>query len=117
MHQAQIHRKLGISGVYTQVSSWRYHGDLDSEGSQVDLVIDRKDGIIHLCEAKFSSKEFLLSKDYTARLRKRRAIFEYATKTKKAVVSTLLTTYPAIENGYYLEEIHTEVNTEDFFVE
>lgn len=117
LHQAQIHRKLGISGVYTQVSSWRYHGDLDSEGSQVDLVIDRKDGIIHLCEAKFSLKEFLLSKDYTATLRKRRAIFEYATKTKKAVVSTLLTTYPAIENGYYLEEIHTEVNTEDFFVE
>jgi len=117
LHQEQIHKKLGISGVYTQVSSWRYSGDLESEGTQVDLVIDRKDGIIHLCESKFSSKEFLLSKDDTAKLRKRRAIFEYATKTKKAVVSTLLTTYPAIENGYYLEEIHTEVNTEDFFVE
>ncbi len=117
LHQEQIHKKLGISGVYTQVSSWRYSGDLELEGTQVDLVIDRKDGIIHLCEAKFSSKEFLLNKDYTAKLRKRRTIFEYATKTKKAVVSTLLTTYPAIENGYYLEEIHTEVNTDDFFEE
>jgi uncharacterized protein len=117
LHQEQIHKKLGISGVYTEVSSWRYRGDLETEGTQIDLVIDRKDGIIHLCEAKFSSKDFLMSKEYTAKLRKRRAIFEYATKTKKAIVSTLLTVYPAIENGYYLEEIHSEINAEDLFVE
>jgi uncharacterized protein len=115
LHLDQIHKKLGISGVYTQTSSWRYKGDLDMEGSQVDLVIDRKDGIIHLCEAKFSSKDYLLTKDYTAKLRKRRAIFEYATKTKKSVVSSLITTYPAIKNAYYLEEIHSEIEMGDLF--
>ena len=79
------------------------------------LVIDRKDRIIHLCEAKFSSKEYLPTKDYTAKLRKRRAIFEYATKTKKSVVSSLITAYPAIKNAYYLEEIHSEIEMEDLF--
>ena len=115
LHLNQIHKKLSISGVYTQTSAWYYVGDLDMEGSQVDLLIDRKDGIIHLCEAKFTSKEFLLTKDYTAKLRRRRAIFEYATKTKKSVVSTLITTYPAIKNAYYLEEIHSEIEMVDLF--
>jgi hypothetical protein len=117
LHLDQIHKKLGISGVYTEISSWRFKGDDNFEGAQVDLLIDRKDGIIHLCEAKFSSKEFLLTKDYNAKLRKRRTVFEYSTKTKKSVVTTLITSYSTIKNAYYLEEIHSEINMDDLFQE
>ena len=117
LHLSQIHHKLGISGVYTEISSWGFRGDDNFEGTQIDLLIDRKDGIVHLCEAKFSSKEFLLTKDYTAKLRRRRAIFEYVTKTKKAVISTLISSYPAVRNAYYLEEIHSEINMDDLFRE
>ncbi|MBK8636483.1 MAG: AAA family ATPase [Saprospiraceae bacterium] len=117
LHMPQIHHKLGIQGVYTEISSWRFSGNDEIPGAQVDLIIDRKDGIIHLCEAKFSNNEFVISKDYNTKLRQKRASFQHVTKTKKQVVTTLMTTYPAMRNKYYLEEIHTEVTIDDLFVD
>ena len=84
-------------------------------GIQIDLIIDRNDGIINLCEAKFTNKEFVLTKEYTANLRRKRTVFQEITKTKKMVTTTLLTTYPAIQNAYYNEEIHTEVSLDKLF--
>jgi uncharacterized protein len=115
-HLPQIHRSLGIEGVSTKVSSWNAEGNAEMLGAQIDLVIDRKDGIINLCEAKFSNTEFVLTKEYNAKLRQKRAVFEYFTKTKKSVVTTLLSTYPAIKNEYYSEEIHSEIELEALFV-
>jgi uncharacterized protein len=107
---------LGIEGVTTKVSSWKADGNAEMLGAQIDLVIDRKDGIINLCEAKFSNQKFVLTKEYTTKLRQKRAIFEYFTNTKKSVVTSLLTTYPAIKNQYYSEEIHSEIQMDDLFV-
>ena len=115
LHMPQIHQELGIQGVYTEVSSWRFLGDDGWSGAQVDLIIDRKDGIIHLCEAKFSNNDFVITKDYNTKLRQKRASFKYITKTKKQVVTTLISTYPAVLNEYYLEEIHTEVQMDALF--
>jgi predicted AAA+ superfamily ATPase len=114
-HQENIHASLGISGVYTKVNSWRFAGNDEIAGVQVDLVIERNDGIIHLCEAKFTNSEYTLAKEYTGKLRQKRAAFEYITKTKKSVVTTLLTTYPANRNSYYNEEIHSEVSMDALF--
>lgn len=115
LHTPQILWKLGLSGTITQVASWHHKGDDEMPGAQIDLLIDRKDGFINLCEAKFSNKEFVITKDYAAQLRRKRLVFEHVTKTKKSAVTTLLTTYPAIQNKYYLEEIHSEVSMEDLF--
>jgi uncharacterized protein len=114
-HLKSIHESLGIGGIYTQVSSFYFKGDDTLPGTQIDLIIDRNDGIINLCEAKFTNAEFVLSKDYTANLRRKRMVFQEVTKTKKAVTTTLLTTYPALQNAYYNEEIHSEVSFEAFF--
>lgn len=108
LHVNQICKHLGFQGVHTQINAWYFNGDKNMPGAQVDLVIDRKDGIIHLFEAKFSDKEFLITKDYATKLRKKRIAFEYATHSKKLIVTSLLTTYPAIKNNYYLEEIFSE---------
>jgi uncharacterized protein len=113
IHQQAIQKALGISGVFTKVSSFYFKGNDTLPGSQIDLVLERNDGIIQLCEVKFTNKEFIVDKNYIAKLRQRRLIFETVTKTKKAVVSTLFTTYPAIRNEYYLEEIHSEVCLEE----
>jgi uncharacterized protein len=115
IHTNQIHKALGISGVHTQTCSWRFSGNDEMSGAQVDLLIDRKDGVIHLFEAKFTNKDFILTKDYNAKLRQKRAAFQYATKTKKMVVTSLLTTYPAVKNAYYLEEIFSEVDMDSLF--
>ena len=116
LHIGQILTKMGLSGTFTEVSSWKYKGDDEIPGAQIDLLIDRKDGLVNLCEAKFTQKEYIITKDDIVNLRRKRSVFEYATKTKKLVVTTLITTYPAIRNKHFLEEIHSEVTMEDLFI-
>ena len=65
--------------------------------------------------AKFTTAEFALSKEYTANLRRKRMVFEQVTKTKKLVTTTLLTSYPALQNACYNEEIHSEVSLDKLF--
>jgi AAA+ ATPase superfamily predicted ATPase len=115
LHTKQILKKLGISGTLTHISSWYFKGSDELPGAQVDLVIDRKDGVIHLCEVKFSSREFVLTKEYAGRLRQKSSVFESATQTKKTVLQTLISTWPAIQNVHYLENIQSEVCMDDLF--
>ena len=114
-HADQIKSALGIRGVYTKHSSWKFKGDNALPGAQVDMIIDRADQIIHLCEAKFTKENYALTNEYAARLRLRKTIFRQATQTKKAVFTTLLSTYPALQNKYYLEEIDSEVTMDKLF--
>ena len=116
MHVAQIKTALGISGVFTKHSAWKFKGNDTLPGAQIDMIIDRNDQIIHLCEAKFTKDNFAIDKDYAAQLRLRKAIFKQATHTKKATYTTLLTTYPALQNKYYLEEIVHEVTIDKLFI-
>jgi hypothetical protein len=115
MHINQIKSALGISGVYTKHGSWKFKGDDTLPGAQVDMIIDRADQIIHLCEAKFTKENYALAKDTAAHLRLRKSIFKQASQTKKAIFTTLLTTYPALQNRYYFEEIDSEITMEALF--
>ena len=114
-HLRAIHTTLGIGGVYTKVSSFYFKGNDELPGAQIDIVIERNDGIIHLCEAKFTNTEFVLNKEINQALRRKRLVFQEMTKTKKMVVTTLFSSYPAIQNQYYNEEIHSEVSLESLF--
>jgi hypothetical protein len=114
-HLKPIHETLGISGIFTQVSSFYFKGDETLPSTQIDLIIDRNDGIINLCEAKFTNTEFILSKDYTANLRRKRAVFQQVTKTRKSVTTVLLTTYPALQNAHYSEEVYAEISLDSLF--
>ena len=115
LHIKQILKKLGLNGTYTEISSWKYRGDNEISGAQIDLLIDRKDEVVNLCEVKFTKNDYILTKKDNANLRMKQTVFKHVTKTKKAIVNTLITTYPAIQNKYYLEQIHSEVNFEDLF--
>ena len=114
-HINQIKRALGISGVYTKSSSWKFKGNDTLPGTQIDMIIDRADQTINVCEAKFTKENFAITKQYAAQLRLKKTIFKQATETKKAVFTTLLTTYPALKNTHYLEEIENEVTMEKLF--
>lgn len=105
-HIAQIKKALGISGVFTRHNSWKFRGNDAMQGIQIDMLIDRADQIIHLCEAKFTKENFVINNQYADQLRLKKTIFKQATETKKAVFTTLLTTYPAIKNKYYAEIEH-----------
>jgi len=93
-HIAEIKQALGISGIQSAVSTWK------SGTAQIDLIINRKDGIINLCEIKFSGKEFEIDKNYEANLRNKLFTFKEETKTRKAVHLLMLTTYGLTKNKY-----------------
>ncbi|MEM7658206.1 MAG: ATP-binding protein, partial [Bacteroidota bacterium] len=93
-HIPQIKKRLGISGVQTSVSTWQ------SPEAQIDLVIDRKDQVINLCEMKFSIHEFAIDKRYAATLRNKQGSFRQSTRTKKALFLTMITTYGVAQNQY-----------------
>ena len=65
------------------------------------FALDRADQTINLCEAKFTSENFSITKSYTAELRMKKSIFKQATQTKKLIFTTLLTAFPTIKNQYY----------------
>ncbi len=115
IHEAQIKKALGISGVYTNTSAWKFPGNDVMPGAQIDMIIDRADQTIHLCEAKFTQGAFAINKKISEQFRERKSIFKNVTKTKKTVFTTLLTTYPALKNQYFLSEIENEVNMDKLF--
>ena len=113
-HLAQIKKKLGIGGIATNACSWRCQGDVSGEGAQVDLVLDRSDRVINLCEMKFSETPYVMTKEYEAKLRNRMAIFGAETHTTKSLATTMVTTYgvmPGIHSGI----VQSEVVMDDLF--
>jgi len=109
-HIAEIKQTLGISGIQSVVSAWK------GETAQIDLMINRKDGIIDLCEIKFSGKEFVIDKNYEANLRNKLFTFKEETKTRKAVHLLMLTTYGLAKNKYS-GLVQKEITLNDLFKE
>jgi uncharacterized protein len=72
-HVKQIKQALGIGAIHTQVSGWRSRGQ--EKNAQIDLVIDRKDNCINLCEMKFAGKEYTIDKKYAANIQNKIAAF------------------------------------------
>jgi len=97
-HVDQIKKALEIGGIYSESSSFTFSGNEDLPGIQVDLLIDRNDEVINLCEIKFHKNEFNLSKSYAEQLRKKIFVFEEVTKTKKQIFLTLISTFGITEN-------------------
>lgn len=97
-HLVTIKKALGISGIETNSSSWR--SKIGENGAQIDLVIDRRDQVINLCEMKFSINEFEIDKKYDADLRNKIGTFKTETKTRKSVFMTLITTFGLQQNQY-----------------
>ena len=112
LHLQQIRKKLGIAGVLTSVFSWR--GECDGKGAQVDLIIDRNDNIINLCEIKFSSGQFQIDKKYYESIRNKRSAFTNSTRTRKYVQTTMITTF-GLEKNNYSAEIVSEIVLDDLF--
>lgn len=111
-HIPEIKKALGISGVYTQCSSWHKAGNSSRAGAQIDMLIDRSDRIINLCEMKFLEGEYVINKEEELKLRTRRQTFYEESKTKKAVRMTLITTY-GLKNNMYSSIITDVITAED----
>jgi AAA+ ATPase superfamily predicted ATPase len=113
-HLDAVKKKLGISGVAASVSSWRSRGNNSSKGAQIDMVIDRNDNVINLCEIKYCQGIFTIDKAYADNLSNKVSTFAAETKTRKALHLTLVSTYGAAANEY-AGLLQSEVTMEDLF--
>lgn len=116
MHIPQIKQKLGISGVLTTVHSLYCRKDDDKGifGSQIDLILVRRDQIINMCEIKYSGTEYTLTAKEDRNIARRIHDLQTATRTRCAVHPTLITTYGLTENKYS-GNIQAVVTMDDLF--
>ncbi len=116
-HVAQIKHKLGISGVLTNVSSWSALPDpVYGAGAQIDLLIERADNIVNVCEMKFSKGEYVIDRDYSLNLSHKIERLLQTTKTRKTLHLTMITVNGVAHNEYW-GEVQSEVLAEDLFRE
>ena len=113
-HTQQIKAALGIAGVLSNIYSWRKEADETSDGAQIDLLIDRKDQVINLCEMKYSLSEYIIDAEYEQKLRNKKSVFIDTTNTRKAVHLTMVTTF-GIKANAHSGIVQNEITLEDLF--
>lgn len=114
-HIPQIKKTLSIAGIYSLSSSFHKKGTADEQGTQIDLVIDRKDHVINLFEIKFYDTTFTISKNYAQNLREKMRIFKETTGTSKQIFWIFLTTFGVNENEHNRSIITQELTMDAFF--
>ena len=113
-HLRQIKHKLGISGVLSYESSWFVQADEDHDGAQIDMLLDRRDHVINVCEIKFSNDEFEIDKDYDLNLKRKINRFREVTNTKKTVLLTMITSF-GVKKNMYVNNVQSQVTLKDLF--
>ena len=111
-HIDQIKCKLQIGGVLTRQYAWR--STRSTPGVQIDLIIDRNDGVMNLCEMKYSRDEYEIDASYGRQLQRRVEVFRRETGTKAALHTTFVTTYGLVQNEH-ATYVQSEVSMEDLF--
>jgi hypothetical protein len=110
-HIGQIKKGLRIDAIYSINSSWF------NDNAQIDLLIDRNDNVINICELKFYNSQFTIDKNYHANLRNKIIEFQKETKTNKNIFLTMVTTFGVNQNQYSTEIMENELTMECLFIE
>lgn len=117
-HISLIRKALRINAIAI-ADAWRYvprKGEME-QGAQIDLLFDRQDDVITLCEIKYSEEPFVLTKEYVEVLKRKMKVFKDRTHTNKQLFMTLVTAN-GLKNNFYVDDlIHGVVTLDDFFKE
>ena len=115
-HIPQIKAALGISGVSTKVNTWQCPPEPDAgiHGSQIDLLIVRKDQVINLCEMKYAEAEYVVTAAFNRDINRKISDLKMKTGTKYAIHATLITTCGAEPNAY-AGDLQAMITAEDLF--
>jgi len=111
-HIPQMKRALGIGGVKTEEYAFRLADE--SGGAQIDLLIDRADNTVNLCEMKYSIDRFTIDKDYEMNLRRKISLLSRQPRFRKSVRLTFVTTF-GVERNIHSGMVCDEVTLDDLF--
>lgn len=114
LHSRQIKEALGVAGVISSEYAWRIDGNKEEKGAQIDLLIDRGDDVINLCEMKFTKRPFKIDSAYDEILKNKLSRFIDSTKTRKAVRITMITSNPLVQNSY-ASDLPNQITAEELF--
>ncbi len=116
-HHSYLLKALGISGISSTVSKWRFEGDKQQglPGAEIDLLIDRADQVINVCEIKFTRKPWVVDNKYAKGLQERLAIFGAVSKTRKALIPILISASGALDNAHLRGSFQHNLSLDDLF--
>ena len=114
-HIEQIRKALGINGISSTISSFVAAPKDGFSGTQIDLLIDRSDQSINVCEVKFSSNIYEVTKKDVENIANKKAVFQYHTKTNKHLFTTLITTFDVVNNSDRTNYIDQVITQDDLF--
>lgn len=113
-HIEQIKESLKIGGIYSTIGTWIEKNN--ENGAQIDLLIDRDDNVINLCEMKFYNGLFSLNKKHAEELQNKLNLFRESTKTKKNLFICFITTYGIKENEYSKQFVQKSLTLDHLFL-
>lgn len=111
-HIPQIKEALGISSVSTEFYSWR--SSQAENGAQIDIIIDRADNVINLCEVKYSTDLYCLDKEEFLKIQNRINTFKDVTATRSSIIPTMITTF-GMSDGMYSDQIIAKIDMNSLF--
>lgn len=109
-HIDQLKRSLRIDAIFSTNSSWF------NKNAQIDLLIDRDDNILNVCEMKFYNAPFTIDKAYYANLRNKMSALQQTTQTRKNIFLTMVTTFGLHDNSYSNELVQNTITIDDLFI-
>jgi hypothetical protein len=112
LHVREIKKKLEVLGVQSSEYAWRSHNS--EKNVQIDLILDRADNIVNLCEIKYSKLPYSITKDYEEKLREKIEIFSQETLSRKAIHLLMLTTF-GVKQNKYSGIVQNEITLDDLF--
>ena len=113
-HVDAIKKQLGIGSVYAEISTWRSQNS--ENGAQIDLIIDRSDRVINICEIKFSVKAYSITKSYGDNLRNKLSVFRTETGTNKTLFLTMITTFGLKQNAHSQQLVNDSLDMNALFL-
>lgn len=115
-HIPQLKKAIGIEAIYAEVSVWRHQPITKTDkGAQIDLLIDRKDSCINICEMKFSERPFEINKAYAKEMENKLTVFKDQTKTRKTLFLTMITTYGIKNSTSFPGLLQKEITMDTLF--
>lgn len=116
-HAVHVKSALGFSDIGAVVGSWRYIPPAGSKrrGAQIDLLFDRVDGVVTLCELKHSADEFAVDKAYARELANKVEVFQQVSRTRKDVQLAMVTTHGLRRNLWSEDLVALDADVEDIF--
>ena len=111
-HIPQIKSALGIASVSTEFYTWKTNKV--ENAAQIDLIIDRADNTINLCEVKYSEDLYSLDKEEFLKIQNRIKAFKEVTGTRSSIIPTMITTF-GMKEGMYSDQIIAKIDMDALF--